>query len=231
MGKIDEIYTQSPFYGSRRIMVELNHSNIIIGRRKVQTLMQKMGIEAIYPKPNLSKPNLEHRIFPYLLKDLSINRPNHVWSSDITYIRMANGWLYLVAVMDWFSRYILSWELSNSLDTLFCLKALNSSLEFGKPEIFNTDQGSQFTSDRFTSEVLNNNIRISMDGRGRAYDNIFIERFWRSLKHEEVYLNDYENVMQAFYRIEAYMNFYNKKRYHQSLGYKTPYEVHFGKNA
>ena len=227
MKRIDEIYTKRPFFGSRRMVVELKKTGWIVGRKKVQTLMGKMGIEAIYPKPNLSKPNFEHRIYPYLLKNMKIERPNQVWCCDITYIRMANGWLYLVAVMDWFSRYILSWELSNTLDTRFCVKALSAALEFGRPEIFNTDQGSQFTSNLFTSELLKNEIKVSMDGRGRAFDNIFIERFWRTIKYEEVYLKEYQSVLDAYDGIESFIKFYNEERMHQALGYKSPSEVHY----
>ena len=224
--RIDEIYTRCPFFGSRRIMHELKRSDLDIGRRKVQTLMGKMGIEAIYPKPNLSKPNFEYRIYPYLLKNIKIDRPNQVWCTDITYIRMTKGWLYLVAVMDWYSRYILSWELSNTLDTVFCVNALRTALEKGKPEIFNTDQGAQFTSNLFTSEILKNEIKISMDGRGRAFDNIFIERFWRTVKYEEVYLKEYQVVMDAYDGLNNFIKFYNDERMHQSLGYKTPFEIH-----
>lgn len=226
MERIDEIYTRRPFFGSRRIMVELNRSELNVGRRKVQTLMDKMGIEAIYPKPNLSKPNFEHRIYPYLLRNMKIERPNQVWCSDITYIRMTNGWLYLVAVMDWFSRYILSWELSNTLDSIFCVNALQAALELGTPDIFNTDQGSQFTSNLFTAEILKSGIQVSMDGRGRAFDNIFIERFWRTVKYEEVYLKEYQAVIDAYSGLGSFIKFYNEERLHQSLGYKSPFEVH-----
>lgn len=226
MAKIDEIYTRNPFFGSRRIMIELKKYNLPVGRRKVQTLMDKMGIEAIYPRPNLSKPDFEHRVYPYLLKDLKIERPNQVWCSDITYIRMTNGWLYLVVVMDWFSRYILSWELSNTLDTAFCVSAMQAALEIGKLEIFNTDQGSQFTSNLFTSELLNCDIRVSMDGRGRAFDNIFIERFWRTVKYEEVYIKEYRTVIDAYSGLKGFIKFYNDERLHQSLSYKSPSEVH-----
>lgn len=227
MAKIDEIYTGRPFYGSRRIMIELSRAGIDIGRKKVQSLMSKMGIKAIYPKLNLSKPNFEHRIYPYLLSNLKIVRPNQVWCSDITYIRMTNGWLYLVVVMDWFSRYILSWELSNSLDTVFCVNALQAALKLGTPEIFNTDQGSQFTSNLFTAEILKSGIQVSMDGRGRDFDNIFIERFWRTVKYEEVYLKEYQAVIDAYSGLASYIKFYNEDRLHQSLGYKSPFEVHY----
>jgi len=227
MNRIDEIYTGCPTFGSRRITAVLKRSDIDVGRRKVQSIMRKMGIEAIYPKPRLSQANSEHRVYPYLLRNLQIDRPNQVWCSDITYIRMARGWLYLVAVMDWYSRYILSWELSNTLDSSFCVHALQAALKMGSPEIFNTDQGSQFTSKLFTDELLHNDIKISMDGRGRCFDNIFIERFWRSLKYEEVYINEYQTVNDAYLGIQKYIRFYNNERYHQSLNYKTPYEQHY----
>ena len=189
--------------------------------------MRRLGIEAIYPKPRLSKRNTEHKIYPYLLKEITIVRPNQVWSTDITYIRMKRGWLYLVAIMDWFSRYALSWEFSNTLDKEFCMNALEKSFTKGKPDIFNTDQGSQFTSRKFTSELEAKKIQISMDGRGRAYDNIFIERLWRSVKYEEVYINEYFTVQEAICGISKYFKFYNETRLHQSLGYKTPFEVHW----
>lgn len=226
MNKIDEIFTMYPFYGSRRMVVSLQDYGFQVSRHKVQDLMRKMGIEAIYSKPNLSKPNPEHKVFPYLLRGLTIDRPNHVWSIDITYIRMSQGWLYLTAIIDWFSRFILAWEISNTLDTEFCIKAVEKSLKCGSPVIFNTDQGSQFTSKAFISVILDNKIKLSMDGRGRAFDNIFIERFWRSLKYENIYINDYPDCSHAISGIRDYINFYNTVRPHQSLDYKTPYEVH-----
>ncbi len=226
MNLIDMIYTKHPMYGSRRIQASLNRAGVAVGRRKVQTLMRLMGIEAIYPKPNLSKPNSEHKIYPYLLKNLVIDRPNQVWCADITYIKLMSGWLYLVAVMDWYSRYILSWELSNTLDSSFCLNSLQTALKKGSPQIFNTDQGSQFTGKLFTSELLERGIKISMDGRGRCFDNVFIERFWRSLKYEEVYINEYQSVSDAYFGIQRYIRFYNDERLHQSLGYRPPSELH-----
>ncbi len=226
MSLIDMIYTKHPMYGSRRIQASLNRGGVVVGRRKVQTLMRLMGIEAIYPKPNLSKPNSEHRIYPYLLRNLVIDRPNQVWCADITYIKLISGWLYLVAVMDWFSRYILSWELSNTLDSSFCLSSLQAALKKGSPQIFNTDQGPQFTGKLFTTELLDHGIKISMDGRGRCFDNVFIERFWRSLKYEEVYINEYQNVSDAYLGIQRYIRFYNNERLHQSLGYRSPSELH-----
>ncbi len=226
MNKIDEIFTMYPFYGSRRMVVSLHEYGFQVSRHKVQDLMRKMGIEAIYPKPNLSKPNPEHKKFPYLLRGLTIDRPNQVWSIDITYIRMSQGWLYLTAIIDWFSRFILAWEISNTLDTEFCINAVEKSFKHGSPEIFNTDQGSQFTSKAFISVILDNKIKLSMDGRGRAFDNIFIERFWRSLKWENVYINDYTNCHQVFKGIGDYIHYYNTGRPHQSLNYKTPYDIH-----
>ena len=225
--EIDEIYTDCPFYGSRRIRAALFKKGFFVGRRKVQSLMKKLGIEAIYPKPKLSGRNPDHRVYPYLLKNNVINKPNQVWSTDITYIRMKNGWMYLVAIMDWYSRYVLSWELSNTLDLEFCLIALEKALSIGKPDIFNSDQGSQFTSEKFTSELESKQIKISMDGRGRAFDNIFIERLWRTVKYEEVYINEYTSVREAYYGLSKYFNFYNERRLHQSLEYRTPLEIHF----
>lgn len=231
MEKIDQIYTKCPFYGSRRIKEELLKDSIEIGRRKVRTLMKRMGIEAIYPKAKRNKTDQQNKIYPYLLKNVVIGRPNQVWSSDITYIRLAKGWLYLVAVIDWYSRYVLSWKISNTLDVGFCLTALQKALSIDKPEIFNTDQGSQFTSNIFTSELINNKILISMDGKGRAFDNIFIERLWRTVKYEEVYLNEYRNPTEAIRRLNDYLTFYNNKRLHQNLDYRCPRDVHFGERS
>ena len=225
--RIDEIYTKTPFYGSRKIKEQLRRDGGSISRKKVQRLMRKIGIEAIYPKKRASIPHHGHKVYPYLLRDLQIRRINQVWGSDITYIRIHRGWLYLVAIIDWYSRYVISWELSTSLDVEFCLTALERALSQEKPEIFNTDQGSQFTSKEFAGLLLRNDIKISMDGRGRAIDNIFTERLWRTIKYEEVYLHDYENVFEAKERISAYMNFYNTERLHQSLGYATPAEIYY----
>jgi putative transposase len=227
MHRIDEIFTESPFFGSRRILEGLQREGFIIGRERVQSLMRKMGLVAIYPKPNLSKKHPENKIYPYLLANVKIIRPNQVWSCDITYIRLRSGFLYLMAVMDWYSRYVLSWRLSNSLDVSFCLEALEEALEQGCPAIFNTDQGSQFTSNEFIGMLLSKGIRISMDGRGRAFDNIFTERLWRSVKYEEVYIKDYQAHKDAREGLGNYFSFYNNRRYHQSLGYKTPSEVHY----
>jgi putative transposase len=188
--------------------------------------MRLMGIQALHPKRNLSKRNKDHLVYPYLLRDVNITKSNQVWSTDITYIPMHSSYIYLVAVMDWFSRYVLSWEISNTLDVHFCLNALDKALRQGKPEIFNTDQGSQFTSKDYTERILGNNIKLSMDSKGRALDNIFIERLWRNLKYEEIYLNDYETVTEVILAIEKYFYFYNFERVHQSLDYKTPAEIY-----
>ncbi len=229
MNSIDEIYTKTPFYGSRKIKEQLKRVGFTISRKKVQRLMRIMGIEAIYPKKRTSIPHPDHKVYPYLLRNVKIRRVNQVWGSDITYIRIHKGWLYLVAIIDWFSRYVISWALSKSLDVDFCLTALDIALSKEKPDIFNTDQGSQFTSMEFTGLLLQNHIRISMDGRGRAMDNIFTERLWRTVKYEEVYLHDYKNVMEAKKRINSYMDFYNNERLHQALGYATPSEIYYNK--
>jgi putative transposase len=189
--------------------------------------MKQMGLEAIHPKPRLSQGAKEHKIYPYLLRGVCIVRPDYVWCADITYIRMVRGFLYLVAIMDWFSRYVLAWELSITLEQAFCLRALDTALMVSRPEIFNTDQGSQFTSKEFTGYLEGCGIEISMDGRGRVFDNIFIERLWRTVKYEEVYLNDYQAVREAYAGLERYFNFYNTERFHSSLGDRTPYEVYF----
>jgi putative transposase len=228
MRLIDEEYTRHPFYGSRRMAEWLKGVGHDVNRKRVRRLMRTMGIEAIYPKPRLSVINKEHEKYPYLLSGVQITRPNQVWSADITYIRMRRGFIYLMAVIDWYSRYVLSWETSNTLDTAFCLTALDAAMQQGQPEIFNTDQGCQFTSKDFTGALKQRDIRISMDGKGRALDNIFIERLWRSLKYEEVYLKDYVDVSEAVSGIESYLGFYNQERLHQSLSYKTPWQVHHG---
>lgn len=228
MGVIDEQYTRTPFYGSRRMRAVLVRRGYAVNRKRVQRLMRVMGLEAIYPKPHLSQHHPDHKIYPYLLKNLEVRRVNQVWGSDITFIRLSGGWLYLVAIIDWFSRYVLSWELSTSLEADFCIRALENALMIATPEIFNTDQGSQFTSLSFVKRLEEKQIRISMDGRGRAMDNIFTERLWRSLKYEEVYLKDYQNIREAKQGIGGYLGFYNQERPHQSLGYRTPEEVYLG---
>jgi putative transposase len=224
---IDEQYTETPFYGSRRMTVWLREEKkLVVNRKRVARLMQVMGLEAMYPKPKLSQPGEGHKIYPYLLKNRTVERVNQVWSTDITYIRLAQGFCYLVAVMDWHSRLVLSWALSVTMEIEFCLEALAGALRWAQPEIFNSDQGSQFTSERFTGELERRGISISMDGRGRCFDNIFIERLWRSLKHEEVYLKDYQRVSDARCGIEQWFEFYNHRRPHQSLGYRTPIMVY-----
>jgi len=230
MNLLDEQFLKTPFYGVRRMTKFLQTKGYNIGRGHTRTLLRKMGLLAIYPKKNLSKRNTEHQVFPYLLNDMEINKTNQVWSADITYIRLDRGFVYMVAIIDWYSRYILSWKLSNTLDADFCLEALKEAINnYGTPEIFNTDQGCQFTSNCFIQELVNNNINISMDGKGRALDNIFVERFWRSLKYENIYINHYGNIPEAKKGIEKYINFYNFERFHQSLDYKTPGEIHLGK--
>jgi putative transposase len=226
MRLIDEQYTRTPFYGSRKMTKWLVSEGYAVNRKRISRLMAVMGIEAVYPKPKLSQPGEGHQIYPYLLRGITVGRINQVWSTDITYIRMAQGFVYLVAVMDWFSRYVLSWSLSLTMGIDFCMEALRSALRRGRPEIFNSDQGAQFTSEKFTAELAAKEIAISMDGRGRCMDNIFVERLWRSLKYEEVYLKDYESVTEARTGIERYFRFYNQERIHQSLGYRTPAAIY-----
>jgi len=221
MRSIDEQYLQTPFYGSRRMAVELE-----INRKHAQRLMRVMGLEAIYPRPRTTQRDLQHRIYPYLLRNVVIERPDHVWSTDITYVPLATGYVYLTAVIDWFSRRVLSWRLSNSLEGRFCLEALDEALGNGQPEIFNTDQGSQFTSVAFTGRLEQCGVAVSMDGRGRALDNVFVERLWRSVKYENVYLCDYETPRAAERGLTAYFRFYNELRPHQSLAYRTPAEAY-----
>jgi putative transposase len=227
MRLIDEEYTKYPIYGIEKMTAVLRRQGHSVNSKRIRRLTRLMGLEAIYPKPNLSKPIKEHKIYPYLLRRVSINRVDQVWSTDITYIRLNQGFIYLVAVIDWFSRYVLSYEVSTTLDTAFCIKALQDALKVATPEIFNTDQGSQFTSEVFTEILLNAGVNISMDGRGRALDNIFVERLWRSVKYERVYLHNYETVREAAQDIGEYFDIYNNKRPHQSLGYQTPTEVYF----
>ena len=229
MRKIDEQYTRAPFYGSRRMAAWLRAQGYDANRKRVARLMQLMGIEAVYPKPNLSQAAAGHKIYPYLLRGVEIARVNQVWSTDITYIRMARGFVYLVAVMDWYSRFVLSWVLSLTMELDFCVEALKRALRRGRPEIFNSDQGSQFTSDEFTGELEARHIAISMDGRGRCLDNIFIERLWRSLKYEEVYLKDYALVSEAQEGIGRYLRFYNYERLHSSLDYRTPASIYLAR--
>jgi putative transposase len=222
MRLLDEQYTRTPFYGSRKMTEWLSTEGHSVNRKRVSRLMELLGIEAVYAKPKLSQPGEGHRVFPYLLRGTTVERVNQVWSTDITYIRMAQGFLYLVAVMDWHSRYVLSWSLSLTMEVEFCVEALKRALRRARPEIFNSDQGSQFTSEKFTGELAERQIAISMDGRGRCMDNIFIERLWRTLKYEEVYLKDYASVAEARAGIARYFQFYNHERLHQSLDYRTP---------
>lgn len=226
MKTIDELYTENPFYGSRKLWAVLRRQGHLVNRKRVQRLMRLMGIEGICPKRKTSKPDKEHEKYPYLLRGLDITHPNQVWATDITYIPMHRGFLYLVAMMDLFSRFVLAWELSNSLDTDFCIDAIEKAFMYGEPEIFNSDQGCQFTSIEFTSRLKPRHIRISMDGRRRVYDNIWVERLWRSLKYEEVYLNDYESCCEAMESIDRYFRIYNWERPHQSLNYETPASVY-----
>ena len=228
MKLIDEQYIETPFYGIDKMTEWLRRKGHYVNHKRVRRLMRQMGLEAVYPrrKRGLSMPDSQHKIYPYLLKDVQIIRPNQVWSADITYVRMYRGWLYLVAVMDWFSRYVLNWEVSVTLESEFCISALRQALNLGKPEIFNTDQGSQFTSDDFTDILKDAGIQISMDGKGRVFDNIFVERLWRTVKVEQVYLRDYQTVAEARYYLGRYFDFYNNQRLHQALGYRTPAEVY-----
>ena len=221
MRRIDEQYLLTPYYGSRRMAEELGYN-----RKRIQRLMRMMGIEAIYCKPRTTIRDKAHKIYPYLLRDVEITHPDQVWSTDITYIPLQHGFLYLVAVMDWYSRYVLSWRLSNTMDVAFCLEALDEALDQGKPEIFNSDQGSQFTALAFTGRLEAAGVAISMDGRGRAIDNVFVERLWRSVKYEEVYLHSYEDGWEAAERLGVYFQFYCERRIHQSLNYRTPASVY-----
>lgn len=231
MRLLDEQYTKTPFYGHRKMVVHLGEHGYAVDRKRVRRLMHRMGLEAIYPKPQLSRPDEPSVRYPYLLRGVSIDRIDHVWSSDITYIRLARGFVYLVAILDWFSRYVLAWELSTTLDTSFCLDALDRSLRAGQPQIFNTDQGVQFTSQEFTDRLRSAQIRISWDGRGRALDNVFVERLWRSVKYEEVYIKDYQTVSEARNGLTQYFHFYNNERYHQSLDYQTPCAVYRSRHS
>lgn len=228
MRQIDEQYLERPIFGSRRMAEHLIRRGHQVNRKRVQRLMRLMGLEPIYPKPRLSQRDEEHEVFPYLLRDVAIVRPDQVWSTDITYLPMRHGFLYLVAIIDWYSRYVLAWQLSNTLDTTFCIAAVEEALSGPRlPEIFNSDQGCQFTSKAFTGLLKGHGITISMDGRGRAFDNIFIERLWRSVKYEEVYLHAYEDGRHAHDGLSRYFPFYNDERPHQALDYRTPSEVYF----
>lgn len=223
MRRIDELHLKHPFFGSRMLTETLKQQGLVINRKHVQRLMRLMGLESLAPKPKTSSPAPEHPIYPYLLRGVKVCRVNQVWATDITYIPMARGFAYLVAIIDWYSRRVLTWRLSNTLETAFCIEALQEALSrFGAPEIFNTDQGAQFTADSFTRVLRDRGIKISMDGKGRCIDNIFVERLWRSLKYEEVYLNPYDTMSEARLGISRYFNFFNNERPHQALGYQTP---------
>lgn len=226
MNLINEQFTKTPFYGVERMRAWLSRQGEEVNHKRIRRLMRLMGLEAIYPKPRLSLPDQAHKKYPYLLRNLVIDHPDQVWCADITYIRMRHGFLYLTAIMDWYSRFVLAWELSTSLETLFCLSALKQALELSKPGIFNTDQGSQFTSLDFTRTLEEADTKISMDSRGRVFDNIFVERLWRSVKYEEVYLHQYQTVSEARHGLAQYFLFYNMERLHESLGYRTPYEIY-----
>lgn len=228
MHLLDEQYTKTPFYGVEKMTIFLNEIGHHVNVKRVRRLLRKMGLMAIYPKKNLSKANLEHKIYPYLLRNMAIIRCNQVWSTDITYIRLQHGFVYLMAIIDWYSRYVINWKISTTLEADFCIEGLKESLDNCYCEIFNTDQGSQFTSNRFTQPLLAAGIKISMDGRGRALDNIFVERLWRTVKYEDIYLKDYASVQDVKIGLEKYFIFYNEKRYHQSLAYKTPAEIYLG---
>lgn len=228
LNKMDEIFTEHPYYGTRRMMHVLRQEGYVMGRKRIRRFYQILGIEAIYPKMNLSKRNQAHKIYPYLLRDLEITAPRQVWSMDITYVRLTQGFVYLCAIIDWHSRYVLSWRLSISLQSDFCVEALIQAInQYGVPTIFNTDQGVQFTSTNFIEVLQFHKILISMDGKGRALDNVFIERFWRSLKQEKIYRLDLRSVKEARDAISEYVKFYNTQRPHQSLDYETPAKVHF----
>jgi len=228
MRRVDEQYTQRPFYGSRRMTEWLKGEGAVVNRKRIARLMSVLGLEGLRPRRSRSSPGAKQRIYPYLLRRLAIVRPNQVWCTDITYVRMPSGFLYLMAIMDWFSRYVVGWKLSNTLDSSFCVETLEEVLAKKRPEIFNTDQGSQFTSQDFTGCLERDGVRISMDGRGRVYDNIFIERLWRTVKYEEIYLKDYRTFREAWENLKAYFAFYNEERRHQALDYRTPAEVYLG---
>jgi putative transposase len=228
MRLLDEEHTRHPFYGSRRLTAWLSEQGEEVNRKRVQRLMRLMGLEAIYPKPRLSVPDLSHRVYPYLLRGVGIDRVNQVWSADITYVPMPKGFMYLAATIDWYSRYVVSWRLSNTLDGLFCQEMLDEALGRGRPEIFNTDQGVQFTALAFTERLKRAGVLISMDGRGRCLDNVFVERLWRTVKYENIYLQAYATVAELEQGLRSYLRFYNEERLHQSLDYQPPQVVHRG---
>jgi putative transposase len=231
MRRIDEQYTACPFYGSRRMTIWLTQQGEEVNRKRVQRLMRVMGLEAIYPKPRLSTAGKGHRIYPYLLRGVKVERPDQVWSTDITYVPMSSGFMDLAAVIDWFSRYVVAWRLSNTLDGSFCLEMLDEALGSGKPEVFNTDQGAQFTAAAFTGRLESAGVAVSMDGRGRALDNVFVERLWRSVKYEDIYIRGYDTVPELYRGLGRYFGFYNDERPHQSLDYRTPATIYRDKTA
>jgi len=227
MRRIDEIYTDKPYYGYLRITRQLQRDGIMVNHKRVANLMQIMGIQAIYPKKNTSKPNLEHLKYPYLLKGLKVVKPNQVWGTDITYVKANGIWFYLVAILDWYSRYVVNWKLSPNMSVNFCKESLAEALKIATPDIHNSDQGSQFTSIEYTDILKQKNVQISMDGQGRCFDNIFTERLWRTVKYEEIYLKDYASFAEAEISIKKYFHTYNTERLHQALNYQTPAEVYF----
>lgn len=229
MRAIDEQYLKTPFYGRRRMTLSMRDHGFLVGQKRVRTAMQTMGLEAIYPKPNLSKGDKAHKKYPYLMRGLIVDRVDQAWAADITYIPLSHGFGYLFAIIDWFSRYVIAWDLSSLLDAQFCIETLKKSLEKRRPEIFNTDQGVQFTCREFTGHLEYKGVQVSMDGKGRALDNIFIERLWRSVKYEEIYPRGHENLKEARAGLSDYFEFYNGRRRHQGLDYQIPAEVYFGK--
>lgn len=232
MRLIDQEYTRAPFYGYRKMTVRLNRQHgYEVNHKRVARLMRKMSLQAVYPQPRTSISNQQHKKYPYLLRGLNINRPNQVWAADITYVPMPHGFMYLVAIMDWFSRFVVAWQLSNTLDGAFCLAALRQALQHTRPDIFNTDQGVQFTAHDFTQELASANIRISMDGRGRFLDNIFVERLWRTVKYEDIYIKEYATGLDLYTGLRSYFHLYNYERPHQSLDYCTPADVYLAGNV
>jgi putative transposase len=231
MRLIDQQYLKTPFYGVRRMTVILRRQGYEINHKRIARLMHTMGLQALFPRKNLSHPAQGHQIYPYLLRNMKIQHVNQVWSTDITYVPMAQGFMYLVAIIDWYSRYVLTWQLSNTLDGAFCLATLQQALQDGQPEIFNTDQGAQFTAHDFTQCLLDADVKISMDGKGRALDNIFVERLWRSVKYEDIYLKNYESGLALQKGLENYFQFYNYERPHQSLNYRVPADVYYGRHS
>nr|WP_237377333.1 IS3 family transposase [Sulfidibacter corallicola] len=231
MSEIDRIYLDFPYFGSRRMAAFLRDRGYAVNRKRIQRLMRLMALEAVYPKPRTSAANPAHRVYPYLLRDLTITHPNHVWSTDITYVPMRRGYMYLTAIIDWYSRYVVAWEISNTLDGAFCREVLRRALQNKKPSIFNTDQGAQFTSPKFTEILQEAEVQISMDGKGRALDNVFVERLWRSVKYEHIYLHSYENGLELYHGLHRYFEHYNNERPHQSLGNQKPSEVYHATEA